>query len=141
VTKEFKQTNNSMGKKVPGKVLEYLVLEACEEGPTYGYEIVSRIENITEGNWSPSYGTIYPLIQRLEEDGLIKSLNDEEAEKEGLETGDRNYYTITGEGLEKFEEVSEEKKDDFEDLVAGYLKVYEHVHGGKELKDFLENFL
>lgn len=129
-----------MAKKIPGKVLKYLVLEACEEGPTYGYKIVSRIEDITEDHWSPSYGTIYPLIQRLEDNGLVKSLSDEEAEEKGLETGDRKYFTITDEGSKMLKEVSSEKKDKFEELIIGYLKVYEHVHGEDELEEFLENF-
>lgn len=129
-----------MGKKIPGKVLRYMVLEACDESPTYGYEIVSRIEDITDENWSPSYGTIYPLIQRLEEDNLIQSLSDEKADEEGLETGDRNYYSITKKGSEKLDEVSKEKKEKFEGLIAGYLKVYEHVHGEKELEEFLDGF-
>ena len=129
-----------MGKKIPGKVLRFMVLEACEEGPTYGYEIVSRIEDITDGYWSPSYGTIYPLIRRLEEEGLVRSLSDEEAEKEGLETGDRKYFTITDKGREKLEEASKEKKEKFEDLIKGYLKVYEHVHGQSNLEEFLGDF-
>lgn len=128
-----------MGKKIPSKVLKYLVLEACEKGPTYGYEIVSRIEEITDNYWSPSYGTIYPLIQRLEEDGLVKSLDDEEVEEKGLEAGDRKYFEITSEGRRKFEDVSDEKKDRFENLILGYLKVYEHVHGKDDLEEFLES--
>ena len=129
-----------MGKKIPGKVLRFMVLEACEEGPTYGYEIVSRIEDITDGYWSPSYGTIYPLIQRLEEEGLISSLSDEESEKEGLETGDRKYFAISDEGREKLEQASKEKKEKFEDLIKGYLKVYEHVHGQNDLEEFLGDY-
>lgn len=129
-----------MGKKIPGKVLEFLVLEACEEGPTYGYEVVSRIEDITEGHWTPSYGTIYPLMQRLEDKGLIESLADKEAEEEGLETGDRKYFAITDDGREKLEEASKEKKEKFEDLIKGYLKVYEHVHGQSDLEQFLEDY-
>lgn len=129
-----------MGKKIPGDVLKYLVMEACKEGPTYGYEIVSRIEDITDDCWSPSYGTIYPLIQRLEDEGLVKSLSDDEAEGKGLETGERKYFDITSEGRDKFSEVSEEKRDSFEDLIHGYLKVYEHVHGEEATEEFLENF-
>lgn len=129
-----------MGKKIPGKVLEFLVLEACEEGPTYGYEVVSRIEDITGGHWTPSYGTIYPLMQRLEDKGLIESLADKEAEEEGLETGDRKYFAITDDGREKLEEASKEKKEKFEDLIKGYLKVYEHVHGQSDLEQFLEDY-
>ncbi len=129
-----------MGKKIPGKVLEFLVLEACEEGPTYGYEVVSRIEDITDGHWTPSYGTIYPLMQRLEEKGLIESLADEEAEEQGLETGDRKYFAITDDGREKLEGASKEKKGKFEDLIKGYLKVYEHVHGQSDLEEFLGDY-
>lgn len=129
-----------MGKKIPGKILKFLVLEACEEGPTYGYEIVSRIEDITDGSWSLSYGTIYPLIRRLEEEGLVRSLSDEEAEEKDLETGDRKYFTITDKGSEKLEEVSRDKKEKFEDLIRGYLKVYEYVHGQSDLEEFLSDF-
>lgn len=126
--------------KIPGEVLKYLVLEACEQGPTYGYEIVSRIEDITDGNWSPSYGTIYPLIQRLEQDELIRSLSDKEAVKKDLETGDRKYFTITAEGSKILEEVGEEERERFEELIIGYLKVYEHVNGSSELDNFLESY-
>lgn len=129
-----------MGMKIPGEVLKYLVLEACEQGPTYGYEIVSRIEDITDGNWSPSYGTIYPLIQRLEENELIRSLSDKEAEKKDLETGDRKYFTITAEGSKILEEVGEDERERFEELILGYLKVYEHVNGSSELDNFLEPY-
>lgn len=129
-----------MGMKIPGEVLKYLVLEACEQGPTYGYEIVSRIEDITDGNWSPSYGTIYPLIQRLEENELIRSLSDKEAEKKDLETGDRKYFTITAEGSKILEEVGEDERERFEELILGYLKVYEHVNGSSELDNFLESY-
>ncbi len=129
-----------MGKKIPGDVLKYLVMEACMEGPTYGYEIVSRIEDITDDCWSPSYGTIYPLIQRLADEGLVRSLSDEEAEEKGLETGERKYFDITEEGEEKLAEVSREKRESFEDLIKGYLKVYEHVHGEEATENFLEEF-
>lgn len=129
-----------MGKKIPGKVLEFLVLEACEEGPTYGYEVVSRIEDITDGHWTPSYGTIYPLMQRLDDKGLIESLTDEKAQAQGLEIGDRKYFAITDEGKSKLEEASKEKKEKFESLIEGYLKVYEHVHGRSALDEFLEDY-
>lgn len=127
-----------MGKKIPGEVLKYLVLESCEDGPTYGYEIVTRIEDITDGNWSPSYGTIYPLIQRLEEEELVTALDDLEAEEKGLETGERNYYTLTDKGLRRLD-VSEEERKDFKNLIKGYLKVYEHLRGEEKLQEFLKD--
>ncbi|MFB6115186.1 MAG: PadR family transcriptional regulator, partial [Candidatus Nanohalobium sp.] len=90
-----------MGKKLPSDILRYMVLKIFEESPSYGYEVVSKIEEITEGNWSPSYGTIYPLMQRLEDEGLLRELSDEELDEKGLEDGDRKYFELTEEGEEE----------------------------------------
>lgn len=129
-----------MGKKLPSDILKYTVLKIFDEGPSYGYEVVSRIEEVTDGYWSPSYGTIYPLIQRMEEKGLLKQLNDEEADERGLEDGDRNYFELTekGEkGIEPEKDVTDQRKK-FEDLIVGYLKIYQDKYGEEALNDLME---
>lgn len=129
-----------MGKKLPSDILKYTVLKIFDEGPSYGYEVVSRIEEVTDGYWSPSYGTIYPLIQRMEEKGLLKQLNDEEADERGLEDGDRNYFELTekGEkGIEPEKDVTDQRKK-FEDLIVGYLKIYQNKYGEEALNDLME---
>ncbi len=49
--------------------LSMLVLEAVCAGPTYGYELLSRIG----GRFPIKEGTLYPILYRLEDDGLIEA--------------------------------------------------------------------
>ncbi|WEL23139.1 PadR family transcriptional regulator [Candidatus Nanohalovita haloferacivicina] len=131
-----------MGKKLPSDILRYTVLKIFEEGPSYGYEVVSSIEEVTDGYWSPSYGTIYPLIQRLEDQGLLKSLSEKEAKDQGLDNGDRNYFELTEKGKEEVTPDQEtEARENFEELILGYLKIYENKYGKESLEELLENAL
>lgn len=131
-----------MGKKLPSDILRYMVLKIFQEGPSYGYEVVSMIEEITDEYWSPSYGTIYPLIQRLEKEGLLTSLTTEEAKSKGLENSDRKYFELTSEGEEEIspKKDEEEHKKSFENLILGYLKIYEDKYGEEELERLLDDF-
>jgi transcriptional regulator len=42
-------------------------------GDQHGYGIARRIEQISEGRLSINYGTIYPALLKLEQEGLISS--------------------------------------------------------------------
>ncbi len=46
---------------------------ALEESPAHGYEIIQRFEEKTAGAWRPSAGSIYPTLQLLEDEGLVRS--------------------------------------------------------------------
>ena len=48
-----------------------LALLALSSGPKHGYEISSWIEARSGGFYSLSFGALYPLLHRLEKDGLI----------------------------------------------------------------------
>ena len=52
-------------------VLEMLVLEAVCAGPTYGYELLGRLKERSEGLFALKEGTLYPILYRLEDDGYI----------------------------------------------------------------------
>ena len=54
-------------------VLEMLVLKLICDKPTYGYELQSRLKEVSEGVFSLKEGTLYPILYRLEDDGLIQS--------------------------------------------------------------------
>ena len=54
-------------------VLEMLVLEAICEGPTYGYALLTHLKEQTSGLFALKEGTLYPILYRLEDDGLIVS--------------------------------------------------------------------
>lgn len=52
-------------------VLELLVLKLICDGPTYGYELLQRVKERSEGRFLLKEGTLYPILYRLEDDGLI----------------------------------------------------------------------
>lgn len=52
-------------------VLEMLVLESVCCGPTYGYELLGRLKESSEGLFALKEGTLYPILYRLEDDGFI----------------------------------------------------------------------
>ena len=69
---------------------KYAVLGLLTYAPLSGYDI-RRIYDQSLGNfWSESYGAIYPILKRLEEEGLATREVQHQAGKP-----DRNVYTIT----------------------------------------------
>ena len=51
--------------------LELLLLHLLGEEPTYGYELVSRLRRRSDGRFQIKEGTLYPVLYRLEDAGLI----------------------------------------------------------------------
>ncbi len=66
-----------------------LVLSQLKE-PMYGYNLVKKLQ---ENNIPIEANTLYPLMRRLESQGLLKS------EWETSESKPRKYYRITDDGL------------------------------------------
>lgn len=48
------------------------------EQPTHGYELIQQITARSGGAWRPSPGSVYPALQLLEDQGLIRSEQTEE---------------------------------------------------------------
>ncbi len=57
----------------------------------HGYEMMQELEQRSGGAWRPSAGSIYPTLQQLEDEGLVRS----------EEIGDRRRYTLTEAGSEE----------------------------------------
>jgi len=66
------------------------ILALLQEGPRNGYQIMSDIEERTNGAWRPSPGAVYPALQALADEGLI----------EGEESGGRRTFGLTDPGRE-----------------------------------------
>jgi DNA-binding PadR family transcriptional regulator len=79
--------------------LKYIVLNIIKDKPTHGYEIIKTVELRSNGRWTPSAGSIYPILERLESKGFIQS---EEIER-------RKVYTITPKGLAGLDRMKQEK--------------------------------
>lgn len=54
-------------------VLEMLVLEAVCGGQTYGYELLGRLKDRSDGLFTLKEGTLYPILYRLEDEGFVSA--------------------------------------------------------------------
>jgi DNA-binding PadR family transcriptional regulator len=86
---------------VPKGFLRYQVLEALNEKPMSGSEIMEEIEKHTGGFWKPSPGSIYPLLSWLQDNSYIKELPTENGLKR---------YELTESGKELLEEQKKIRK-------------------------------
>lgn len=53
--------------------LELLVLETICRKSTYGYELLTSLKTQSDALFTLKEGTLYPILYRLEDDGLIRS--------------------------------------------------------------------
>ena len=53
--------------------LRPLMLSILDHGESYGYAIIQRIHDLSEGELTWTDGTLYPVLHRLEAEGLITS--------------------------------------------------------------------
>ena len=83
-------------KQMKKGVLEILVLKLLVQEEKYGYQLISELKERSEGMFSLKEGTLYPILYRLEEDGLVVS---RWSEAKGKEVS-RKYYSITPQGRE-----------------------------------------
>lgn len=82
-------------------ILDGCVLAVIEKEPIYGYELSQKLQN--SGLADVSEGTIYPILLRLQKNGLIRG------EMRPSESGpNRKYYFLTEAGVEALETITEE---------------------------------
>lgn len=76
-----------------------MVLAILKEGDNYGYEIVHKMKEMTDGQLKWQEATIYPILKQLENDGLITSYWRTEP---GVRA--RRYFAIQEKGIKKLYE-------------------------------------
>jgi DNA-binding PadR family transcriptional regulator len=86
--------------------LKTIVLKMLrEEGPMHGYAITQRVEDLTEGKIRLTYGALYPVLHKLESEGVLVT------HSENYNNRIRIYYSLTPQGqslvTEKLREMSE----------------------------------
>src|SRR4051794_32844759 len=79
------------------------MLLLLETGAQNGYQLIQEIERRTDGVWKPSPGSVYPALQQLEDEGLVRSV-----EFEG-----KRAYELTDEGRAYVDGNREELGDPF----------------------------
>ena len=100
------------------------LLSVLTEGPGHGYELIQALEEKSGGRWRPSPGSVYPTLQQLEDEGLVRS-----EEKDG-----KRVYEITEDGTAEAERRIteggtpwEDDGPDFRDNVKALFVAYTQV--------------
>src|SRR5947208_1844535 len=53
--------------------MKYVILKLLKDKPRHGYEVMKELEERLHGCYSPSPGTVYPTLQWLEDEGLVRA--------------------------------------------------------------------
>ena len=78
-----------------------------EKGRMYGYEITQSVKLISEGKIELTFGALYPILHKLEQDGVVKT------DSEVINNRNRIYYSLT----EKGNSTAREKIAELEEFV------------------------
>jgi DNA-binding PadR family transcriptional regulator len=84
--------------------MKYVILKLLNEKPMHGYEVMKALEEQTQGCYKPSPGTVYPTLQWLEDEGLVRA-----EEHDG-----KKVYHITDQGRAFLEENKSTVEDIFD---------------------------
>ncbi|GAA0435532.1 helix-turn-helix transcriptional regulator [Leifsonia naganoensis] len=87
--------------------LRLYLLSLLDESPKHGYELIQALSDRFGGTYTPSAGTIYPRLAKLEEEGLVTKQAD----------GRKTVYAITEAGRRELAERQHEL-DAIEDEVT-----------------------
>lgn len=82
-----------LGKRALDGNIETFLLMALRQGPSYGYEIVQEINRRSPDLLKLGEGTVYPVLHRMEERGLLAT-----EWRTGETKRRRKYYRLTQAG-------------------------------------------
>ncbi|MGN0327861.1 MAG: PadR family transcriptional regulator [Lachnospira sp.] len=86
--------DDKYGRQMKKGVLDMLVLKLLERGSCYGYQLINELKEKSKETFLLKDGTLYPILYRLEDEGLVES---RWSEAKGKQVP-RKYYAITDEG-------------------------------------------
>jgi DNA-binding PadR family transcriptional regulator len=91
-----------------GDVRTAALLLLAEE-PRNGYGIMQELEHRSDGTWRPSPGSVYPALQQLEDEGLVRS----------EEVDGRKLFALTDAGRAYVAERGEDQPAPWEEMAGG----------------------
>ena len=103
-------------------LLPIYVLYILSLGATNGNEISHKIGQRTNGKWVPSTGGIYPLLKRLESDGLI------DGEWDDLDKKFQKTYSLTEKGFKEFKSKKVILKSKIEESLDVFNIIYKDLY-------------
>lgn len=85
--------------------LDLMVLSVIAEQKQYGYLIQKRVREASGGRVDLAAGTLYPLLHRLEDDGLVRASWDDSTGRQ------RKWYELTAAGRKRLAAQAQEWAD------------------------------
>lgn len=110
--------------------LKFYLLKLLGDRPRSGYDLIKKIEQET-GHWKPSTGSVYPLLQALENQGLITTRTESDREKK--------VHAITEAGHVALREAQRAKAEAFESIKRS-LEIFVRVFGepGEQAEEWMK---
>jgi len=102
--------------------LRLYLLSLLAESPKHGYELIHALSERFGGTYSPSAGTIYPRLSKLEEEGLVSKTTD----------GRKTVYAITDAGRTELSEREGELDAIEEEVTDSVRRLADEVRAGVE---------
>ena len=96
------------------------ILAVLAENTMNGYQIIQEIAERSGGMWKPSPGSIYPTLQQLEDEGLVRAETD----------AGRRTYVLTDEGRAYVTEHADE-------VAAPWTAMSEAADGGEDIRPLI----
>ncbi len=103
------------GRKAKRGDVRAAILALLTEEPRNGYQIIQEIAERSQGGWRPSPGAVYPALQQLTDEGLVRA----------EETDGRKTFHLTEAGLAYVEEHRDEVRAPWEEMTPD---IGENVH-------------
>ena len=94
------------GRKARRGDIRTAALLLLSEEPRNGYQIMQEVQERSDGVWRPSPGSVYPALQQLEDEGLIRS----------QESDGRKLFQLTDEGRDNVKQRGEDKPAPWEQM-------------------------
>lgn len=106
--------------------LKYMILGLLEEKPMHGYEVMQRLEEESGGYYTASPGSVYPVLQMLEDQEYVRS-----EQRDG-----KRVYHITDAGRAYLDE-HRDRVEDVTDRVDDFASMF----GGRGMGDLTRTFM
>jgi DNA-binding PadR family transcriptional regulator len=100
------------------------ILALLAEQPMHGYQIIQELSERSGGAWRPSPGSVYPTLQQLEDEGLVRAVQTEAGRRvHELTDAGRAEAAATGRESAPWEDAAEERTGE----VAGLRQLFAQV--------------
>lgn len=120
--KKVSKENDSVGQVFTKGLLPIYVLYILSLGKTNGRDISQKIGERTNGLWIPSTGGIYPLLKKLEKQGLVSGQWDDPIKKF------QKIYCLTPAGYDEFQNKKHLLRHKIEEALEVFKIIYSDLY-------------